>query len=521
MSKWAFYHIPLLRPGQEVTFTVHETNGGVLHDCDLYVQVGTYPTRRDYFDRDASMRSDSVVRINSTTPRGVWYAGVYGFLGCSYNLNVSTPTVNCPNGCSGHGSCNSDGVCACNANFGGPDCSWSNRSLTDGVLVNAQVDHNAWSYFYHDLTETKEKMIFTMDADHDCDLYVRHTDVPSLFVFDAVNATTPEPGQRDHSTVLLEDPDLGRWYVGVYGFASCAFSIKVEHTIFAGTVCANNCSTHGTCVQGVCQCEAHHSGDVCESYDVPLAVGGDRHQGYVDANQWNYYTVHANGNAELSVIVHQLNASGDCDLYAKQGARPNRTDFDLADLGSSADMQMNITDAGEDVWYLGVYGWVACSYQISITEPTLTVACGAHGHPDATTNDSCVCDSNYYGDSCNVAPVAITPGNTAVTGTVASGEWKYYSLNASSVSYTIVMQETAGAPGGDVWLFVQNGDVPTDRDFAASDVSRKPMHYVHVEYPTAESRFLIIGVFGSPFAGEANSIAFKISSFAFPSIRTL
>lgn len=108
IRKWRYFHYDLLSAGQEATFVMHETNSGIGHDCDLYAQVNEYPTLGSYFAKDTSFGSNAVVRVNATAPRGTWYIGLFGFLGCSFQINVTVPQFACPNGCSGNGTCNKE-----------------------------------------------------------------------------------------------------------------------------------------------------------------------------------------------------------------------------------------------------------------------------------------------------------------------------------------------------------------------------------------------------------------------------
>lgn len=515
LGEWAFYHVSLLRDGQEANFTVHETNTGAVHDCDLYLQVQTFPTRRSYFARDTGLRRDSLVTINSTAPRGVWYAGVYGFLGCSFTLSVSGPSVDCPGGCSSHGTCGPDGVCACSAGYGGADCALTNRSLTLNQPLSDAVVRGAWAYFYYDITEAKEKLVVSMDAEHDADLYVRREQLPTQWANDAFNVSSPAAGQRDLASVTLQSPTPGRLYVGVFGFEASTFTIKVSETSIANSVCVNNCSHHEVaCAAGVCTCKPGFSGDACEVMVAPLAFGGAPVAGFVDAGQWNYYTAVTDSDSVLVATVHQTSTGGDCDVYARFGTRPNRTDYDVANLGSQVDSVLNVTDPGVGSWTLGVFGWKACAYEISLAQVAVANDC-AHGHANPT-RDGCICDAGYYGELCNAQAVPLTPNGAALQGSVAPAQWTYYVLTATSVSFVVTVQERNSATGGGVQLFLQDDVIPTDRDFAASDTTRALVHYAHVESTIARPRTVLVGIMGSQ-AGDGRNTSFTVAAFAFPS----
>jgi hypothetical protein len=72
----------------------------------------------------------------------------------------------------------------------------------------------------------------------------------------------------------------------------------------------------GTCVDGRCDCLPGYHGDVCEYKDSNLQMG-ETVFGYVDAGQWNYFSVSASSSLILNVSSYMdvsLTPNGDCDL---------------------------------------------------------------------------------------------------------------------------------------------------------------------------------------------------------------
>lgn len=496
----------------EVTFNMEETNSGVVHDCDLYLQVSTFPTTRHYFLKETGVGKDATLKVNSTAPRGVWYVGVFGFLGCTYVLDMSSPSLPCPNGCNKQGTCSS-GVCSCAPNWGGLDCSLANRTLTLATPVSTTVAQQNWSFFYYDVAAPMEKLVFTMDSDKDCDLYLRRETPPDLFNFDAVNASLPAPGQRDVSTLTLENPAQKRWYAGVYGFQACSFSMRVDQQQVGGTNCLNNCSAHGMCRSGVCHCSATFSDEKCANMTAPLPFTGVT-PGYVDAGEWNWFYLELQTTNDIHILVHQTNAGADCDSYLRRGERPDRTHFDSADL-SAGDANMTIASPAKATYYLGVFGWKACAFEITVSEVEISSDCGAHGSANPSA-DGCICNEGYFGPTCNVQPTAIASGQT-LNDTVTPGAWKYYFLNGSATSYLFTVQETGANPvGGRVSVYTQARELPDQQNYSSRDQALRVMHYTKDVFVGAQSqRVLIVGIFGSTTLPDATQIPFLVSAFTF------
>ena len=488
-----------------------ETDGGILHDCDLYLQVNHFPGKRDYYSKDThGVGVDADLTVNATAERGVWYIGVYGFLGCDYALTMTTESE-CD--CSGHGSCNLNGVCQCAPGWGSDDCSISNRTLISNTPVAGTLERRQWDYFYFDVSSTREAFTLTMDSAHDCDLYLRQNQFPSLFRFDAVNASVPAPNQPDHSTLQLEEPKAGRWYVGIYGFEESDYTLTLTTADFAGNVCPNNCSLHGTCNNGRCDCPALFGGQSCE-YHLNDLILSQSMNGFVDAGQWNYFSISTQTSSNLIVSAQEnasLTPNGDCDLYVKSGSYPNRTSFDFADLGFGSSMRIQIDSPGFAHFYIGVYGWTQCAFSLTTSEETVAQDCH-NGQVDA--NGACICNPGYFGEDCEDQAVALTQAAPALTGSVAMGSWVYYSFTAEASSFVFVLKETSGS-SGNLWLYVNENTAPTEQDNLDVNDEQSAIHAIHFNAEESKSHTFVVGVFGAPFEGEDFSTTFKISAFAF------
>lgn len=61
-------------------------------------------------------------------------------------------------------------------------------------------------------------------------------------------------------SLVIPDPGQATWYIGVFGWTSCTYTISVQ----LSNACPNHCSNHGTCnAEGVCVCEGGFTGVDC------------------------------------------------------------------------------------------------------------------------------------------------------------------------------------------------------------------------------------------------------------------
>jgi hypothetical protein len=79
------------------------------------------------------------------------------------------------------------------------------------------------------------------------------------------------------------------------------------------TTCAEKCSLHGRCIlNNSCSCDADFTGPICEQMTRNL-YNGERQRGYVNNNQWNYYSYRS--DTINSFVVQVTHDEGDCDVY--------------------------------------------------------------------------------------------------------------------------------------------------------------------------------------------------------------
>ena len=498
---WAYYHISANSDRGDLKIEVNQTGSG--GDCDTYVRLGAYPDRKTYDFRDITTSNN--VKIEVPHPHGLYYIGIYGFLGCDFNIRATIKT-DCPNDCSGHGSCGAGGVCVCSTGYIGDDCSMAIVSMNDKQVYNGATDAHTWKYYvYENMHNTLViSMNQTAASTDDCDLYVRLGDMPALATWD----------YRDTSlstklTMRIADASRGDYYIGVYGFKACHYAISAE----SHDECPNNCSgdTHGSCSKSTttCRCSARFSGLACETM-IPAMAFDQPNTGLVNDNMWNWYHFQTYTSSNVAVNLVQEESNMDCDLYIKRGSEPTRSSYDYRDTSFRQNMTITIEDPAQAVYYIGVYGYHTCAYTL---KTHLTVNCpnGCTDPSKGTCVDShCECKDGWTGDDCSVADNLLDNGVTEKSN-IAMGQWEYWQFNAKGgLSVNIVMKELNST--GFVWLYVSQQGFPTLSVYDAADVeTNTATHGLHIR-PTNDGA-VTIGIFGSSFAIPEALYAYDVSAW--------
>eukprot|EP01087_Luapelamoeba_hula_P013987 TRINITY_DN403_c0_g1_i1.p1 TRINITY_DN403_c0_g1~~TRINITY_DN403_c0_g1_i1.p1 ORF type:complete len:607 (+),score=43.39 TRINITY_DN403_c0_g1_i1:60-1823(+) len=507
---WAFFYIGV-STGSDLVWSVNQTNTG---DCDVYIKHNDYPTRSDYDVRDISTQH-SVTVTQTQVAGGKWYAGVYGFISCSFNIAVTVKSGACPKNCSGHGVCGING-CECEPGFSGADCS-ARAGITPGVTLNDSVGQSEWKVYSVSVPTVPATLTFTLTqkSNGDADIYLNRGSAPSLDQdgYLVVNAT-----QAMVSTIVYEALTAGTYYVGVYGFYTLVTPTGlVDYQLLltepAGT-CANTtmCSgpTHGTCTKNGCSCHSAFNGTDCENMKTPLTekqqVGG-----YVTDGAWNYYHFIATENKELTVSLSQSSTAADCDLYIRDGKRPSHSDYDYADLSQHQNVNLVIPEPQNDIWYIGVYGWSTCNYTISVGDRTNKTC--VHGTWDASI-DGCLCSSGWTGVYCDEHSKTLSSG-VVVNGTVAFNDWTFYTINlppTHSVEFRLKETSSNSTDMGTVWLYVSGEDYPSLHTYDQSDISTDDrVHSVHISSNHGTiSGVYYVGVYGSPYGKQGTTNHFSL-----------
>jgi len=194
-------------------------------DCDIFVKVGSAPSRYNFDYRDVSVRQLVQLLIGGLVNSKL-YIGINGWSGSTEDVEyelVVYQNKSCPLGCSNHGTCLVQGVCQCKQGWFGTSCNTLGSILESGVPVSSNISsENEWQYFYMNSTSTT--VFVTMkELGPESDyigvlyLYISEDNTPTLRNFDYYDI---DLNKGFHSIEInLDDRpnETISWIIGVYG----------------------------------------------------------------------------------------------------------------------------------------------------------------------------------------------------------------------------------------------------------------------------------------------------------------
>jgi hypothetical protein len=349
---WSYFYTDVTTAGQRVVWEMTQvsTSAG---DCDMYLAYDRLPSLVNYDIANVSLSATSRITI-STSKAGRYNLGIYGYTACEFRVtaSITASEAECNSKCSNHGTCRS-GICACSTGYSGTDCGWRDAPLRLDMPVEGYVGQNSWNYYnFRVLTDNSIKITVTQsNAQEDCDLYVRANDKPTRFEFDYVDLSVSQS-----YSVVVRDAGNVDWYIGVYGWEECAYSLEIEETILCS--CAEN--GHGHCETGgeECICDVGYGGDGCTER-LNVLVSMEPRTDSVRKYGWKYYTFTVSESTSGTVTLKEKGSTGLLWLFVGFLDYPTLSNYDLSEKKTTTalhEIQFFTPNAQSRTLYIGVYG---------------------------------------------------------------------------------------------------------------------------------------------------------------------
>jgi len=326
-DQWQFFTVSDIQSGATVSISLDDMSA----DLDLYVRENGEPTL-DLYDCRSWNGGPDAENCVITSSGGNLVIGVHGYRAGTFTLTVEADDGGATDGQTTDGQTTdgqtTDGQTTDGQTTDGQTTDGGgNGSIAPGETVSASVALGEWSYFSVDNAGATGNVLATLSGlSSDIDLYVGEGSEPGLedFVCRSWIAGT----SNETCGVSL---NAGGTVIGVYGYQAGSFTLSLSSAIGATNV------------------------------SIPFSGNNS-----VGSGVWKYYKV-TNSTAYAAVVADLTGLSADGDLYLKSGALPSLTDFDCRSFASGTSNESCSLDTDGDVVYVGVYGYNASNYTLTLT----------------------------------------------------------------------------------------------------------------------------------------------------------
>jgi|GEM_PF-2220853 len=271
----------------------------------------------------------------------------------------------------------------------------SRLTLAPGESDSRDVLDNQWRYYaVEGLTEDDLLQVSLSALSADLDLYVKQGERPTLERYDCRSWN----GDQQDESCQISGVAGETSYIGVYGYRAGSYTVSMENKETGGEVTG----------------EALAEGDVKQSE--------------VEVDAWKVWELTGTAGETLEVKLEELTA--DVDLYIQTGAEPTKDAFVCRSFNGGTKNEACTVTLTEDTAYVGVFGFKAGSFKISVE-----------------TQDQ----------------AALIGTNESKTNTVPQGQWDYYRVdNAAALA---AVEARLKDLNNDADLYIKKDSPPNLSDF--------------------------------------------------------
>ena len=274
-----------------------------------------------------------------------------------YTVTLDT-TIQCPNDCNGHGTCQAPGTCLCDPNYASTaDCSTFIYNLVNNSAYPSHIDPDQWR-FYSVVANMDNYLSFTITnlAGGSIEAYLSRNALPSRL--DYMKAISPgNQTMYQLSTTASSSPINGTYYLGVFGRDLIGTSYSI--TAVADRACPAGCSLNGLCTSsGTCICNPGYVKSDCSALSVALPANLEV-QGMVRFDTWSYYNMTILGDDALEIWLRENDnlIDGLVWVFIAKDRLPTIEDHDFSNQTDSI-MHTVFIPSGQTrgLWMIGVTG---------------------------------------------------------------------------------------------------------------------------------------------------------------------
>jgi len=501
--QWRYYHFTTT--SDLSTFTVYVNQTSAIGDIDLYVGENFYPdvTHSNFSDTSTDDRLSYTHQVDGVS---TWYFGLYGYWTSDYSIVLFSSLRGCTIDCGANGHCEGSS-CVCDEPYVGADCSIYDNEIVSGVVQSNYVQTQQWKYYHFQGIpgQTVDIVVSQANSSYDIDLYLKKVDRPTTWRFDVYNGTV-SPVTYMHISNVTSD----LYEIGIYGYRGGSYDILFTQYLDDPSICINDCSDHGTCTSHTCSCDSDFSGPICETYTENMEFDVV-YNGKVESSFWNYFHIHYFSESSIRLDLHQT-SDGDCDIYIRSTTPPTSTIYQMANLSESQDTSVLIHEPGDLTWYIGVFGWLSCSYTLSAVQIAECQCEEGISHGSCVGSSvECVCEIGYTGPTCTIETTQITSGQVISLQSITPNNWAFYYFSSSSTAVIITLVETSSS--GKLMLIASLEGYPSGENYEYYDIGPSNFHEIHIVWGNPYHRDYYCGVTTSTVTMNSDPIVYSITAY--------